>query len=104
MPENHHMQISIKDYTETIQHQANKGMNKYGQAVDPLENGRDWLQMANEEMVDGHQYLVAEKEKRKFIVSKIRRLLDYKENSVTKVEINYWLDVLEGKTNITLEK
>jgi len=71
-------------------------MKKYGQPLEPLDN-YDWLQMAREEQVDGYKYLEAEIVKRRFIVGKIRRLLNYKNNSVSKVEINYWLDRLENK-------
>ena len=83
--------------------QEEKGMKKYGQPLNPLDD-YDWLDMARQEQVDGYKYLEAEIVKRRFIVGKIRRLLNYKNNSVSKVEINYWLDVLEGRTNITLEK
>ena len=83
--------------------QEEKGMQKYGQPLNPLDD-YNWLDMARQEQVDGYKYLEAEIVKRRFIVGKIRRLLNYKNNSVSKVEINYWLDVLEGRTNITLEK
>jgi len=94
--EKDHVQISIEDYISTIQKQAEKGTEKYGQPMDPLDN-YDWLDMASEELIDGHQYIVAEKRKRAFVCNKIRGLLNYKDNSVSKTEILHWLDVLEGK-------
>lgn len=90
-----HVQLSIEDYINTIHSQAEKGLEKYGQGLDPLDNF-DWLDMASEELIDGHQYIVAEKRKREFICSKIRGLLNYKDNSVSRTEILHWLDVLEG--------
>lgn len=97
MPEKTHVQTSIEDYVETINDQAQKGLEKYGQAMNPLESNRDWLHMAKEEQVDGHQYLKAEEIKRNFVCDKIRKILTYKDNSVSKTEILHWLDVLEGK-------
>lgn len=90
-----HVQLSIEDYTNTIHSQAEKGLEKYGQAMDPLDD-YDWLEMATEELIDGHQYVVAEKRKREYIVSKIRRLLDM-HNYQSDGEIHFWLDKLEGK-------
>lgn len=95
MPEKTHVQTSIEDYKNTIHNQSQKGLEKYGQPMDPLDN-YNWLQMAKEELVDGHQYLKAEEIKRNFVCNKIRGLLNYKENSVSKTEILHWLDVLEG--------
>ncbi len=92
-----HVDDSKQAYAETADKQATKGMETYGQALDPLEPGRDWLVMGEEEMVDAHQYNVAAQKRRKFAIDKIRNLLNYKENSVSKTEINYWLDFLEGK-------
>lgn len=90
-----HLEQTKVEFNRIANEQERKGILKYGQPVDPLE-GRDRLSMTMEEMVDGIKYLVAEQEKRKFVVNKIRSLLNYKENSVSKFEINYWLDVLEG--------
>jgi len=64
---------------------------KYGKALDPLDR-YDWLQMCTEELVDAFKYLQAEKEKRTFILNKIRKAND-------KEEINFWCDELGGKNN-----
>ncbi|WP_373894433.1 hypothetical protein [Virgibacillus sp. CBA3643] len=91
-----HLNKVINKFEETARYQESKGILKYGNPLDSLDN-YDWLEMAEQEQVDGYKYLVAEMEKRKFIATKIRKLLNYKENSVSNTEINYWLDRLEGK-------
>lgn len=93
-----HLEIAKQAYAETADKQAEKGMRVYGKPLDPMEYGRDWLSMMDEEIIDNHQYLVAEKLKRRIIISEIRKLLDYKDNPVSKTEIIYWLDKLEGKS------
>lgn len=89
-----HLNKTIKEFKEVAYSQEVKGINKYGKPLDPMDN-YNWLQMALEEQVDGAKYLIAEMEKRKFIVKKIRTLLEYKPYDFT--EIYHWLDVLEGK-------
>ncbi|GGJ86142.1 hypothetical protein GCM10007063_05800 [Lentibacillus kapialis] len=84
-----HLEHTKQKFAEMANTQERKGIQKYGQPLDPLE-GRDWLTMCSEEMVDGYKYLVAEQEKRKFIANKIRRLTD-------DPEIDHWLDALEGR-------
>lgn len=91
-----HLQASIDMFTETARSQEQKGIEKYGRPLDPLDN-YDWLKMAEEEMVDGYKYLAAEMEKRKYIAGKLRNLWKYRKNSVSDCEFNYWLDRLEGK-------
>ena len=84
-----HLKEVKRKFEEVADIQERKGIEKYGQPLRALD-GFDWLQMALEEQVDGTKYLVAEMEKRKFIISKIRRLTDHE-------EINFWLDLLEGE-------
>jgi len=83
-----HLERSKKAFTEAANRQENKGVEKYGKPLDPLDN-YDWLEMATEELVDGFKYLVAEQVKREFIANKIRKLTD-------DAEIHHWLDELEG--------
>lgn len=90
-----HLEYAKELFNQSADDQEEKGMEKYGQALEPLDN-YCWLDMAIQEQTDGFKYLAAEKVKREFVVGKIRKLLDYKENSVSRVEINHWLDVLEG--------
>lgn len=83
-----HLEHTKDEFIKVANSQERKGIEKYGKPLDALDN-YDWLEMALEEQVDGTKYLVAEMEKRKFVVGKIRKLTD-------DVEINHWLDVLEG--------
>lgn len=88
-----HLEKVNKKFSETAYLQEMKGIRKYGKALDPMDN-YDWLQMALEEQVDGTKYLVAEIEKRKHVVSQVKKLIpndleDY-------VEIMMLLDELEG--------
>ena len=90
-----HLETTKKAFAEVADLQEGKGIIKYGKPLDPLDN-YDWLKMAAEEQVDGYKYLVAEMEKRKFIVNKIRKLMEYKSEWVHYGEIMHWLDELEG--------
>lgn len=76
-------------FNHVADEQENKGIQKYGQALDPLDD-YNWLEMAVEEQVDGFKYLTAEMEKRAYIVSMIRTVTD-------DPYINHLLDRLEGK-------
>jgi len=84
-----HLKRTVNKFEEMAVSQEEKGMEKYGKPIDPLDD-YDWLEMADEEMVDGYKYLHAEKIKRKFIVDKIRKLTECE-------EIHYWLNQLEGE-------
>lgn len=90
-----HVVRSIDKFKEVINTQSDKGIEKYGQPLQPIAIEYDWLEMAAEEMVDGFQYLVAEMEKRKFVAKKIRSLTQDAPDDI-KGEIGHWLDVLEG--------
>lgn len=91
-----HLKNSIKSFEKVAIDQEYKGLEKYGQALNPLDD-YCWLEMAQEEAVDLYKYLEAEKEKRKFVVDKIRSLLDDTSHVAAKLEIESLLDVLEGK-------
>lgn len=84
-----HLNESIKEFDRVARVQEKKGIMKYGQALDPLDR-YDWLEMAKEELVDAFKYLQAEKEKRTFILDKIRKSND-------KEDIKFWCDELEGR-------
>lgn len=88
--ETKHLYDSIKEFGHVAIDQEYKGLEKYGQPLNPLDN-YDWLGMAKQESADEFKYLHAEQVKRTFIVNKIRKLS--KGNS----EIEFWLDELEGK-------
>jgi len=90
-----HLETTKKAFAEVSDLQEGKGIIKYGKPLDPLDN-YDWLKMCLEEQVDGTKYLVAEMEKRKFVVDKIRKLIDDRDGAILN-EIHHWLDELEGK-------
>lgn len=90
-----HLERTKIKFIELANSQEQKGIEKYGKPLDPLDN-YDWLQMALEEQVDGTKYLIAEMEKRKFVVSKIRNLLEGRTDTMHADEICHWLDILEG--------
>ncbi|WP_419892837.1 hypothetical protein [Oceanobacillus kimchii] len=92
-----HLERSIVSFAETARSQEDKGINKYGKALDPFDD-YDWLRMAKEEQVDGFQYLEAEIVKRGHIAWRIRALIEHSTLARwSKSEINFLLDKLEGK-------
>lgn len=84
-----HLRFVKQKFIISADAQENKGIEKYGQPLEPMDN-YDWLEMAEQEQVDGYKYLVAEQVKRQKVIGKIRNLTD-------DMEINHWLDVLEGR-------
>ncbi|OEH55917.1 hypothetical protein AQ616_18950 [Oceanobacillus sp. E9] len=84
-----HLERTKEQFSKTANIQEDKGILKYGQPLNPLDK-YDWLEMAEQEQVDGYKYLIAEQVKRTFVVNKIRKITD-------DVEVNHWLDVLKGK-------
>lgn len=66
----------ISKFTKTAQSQEEKGIKKYGHEVQPMDVKHDWLNMAEEELIDGYKYLVAERERRDKILSDAIDLLN----------------------------
>lgn len=60
--------IATEKFKQINEAQEAKGLKKYGHEVKPLEPKWDWLEMAEQELVDGFKYLVAEKERRDFYI------------------------------------
>lgn len=83
-------------FKDKLLQQTKKGLAKYGKLTDPLDD-YDWDEMGEDELVDGFVYLQMQKQKVRFIAAKLRKLTSYKQTEQTKMEINYWLDKLEGK-------
>lgn len=90
-----HLQTVKDTFGQVADSQEDKGINKYGQSLNPLDN-YCWLDMALQEQVDGVKYLIAEQEKRKFIADKIWRLVNENCEAGVILEIGHWLDLLEG--------
>jgi len=91
-----HLKDSINKFNEGAKKQEDKGIEKYGQPLEPTDTKHDWLEMAIEEQVDGVKYLHAEQIKRKHITDQIRLLI--KNNTIPMVhdQISVLLDQLVG--------
>lgn len=91
-----HLEHTKDEFIKIANSQEQKGIEKYGQPLDPLDS-YNWRRMAKEEAVDLFKYLEAEEEKTSFITSKIRELSANNCNAAAHDEIAHWLDILEGK-------
>lgn len=60
--------------TEVMVKQDEKGINKYGKPLNPMDN-YDWLEMAKEEAADMLKYFEAEHYKRNNILNEVESLL-----------------------------
>jgi|SRR5690625_4111655 len=87
---------SIDKFVKVAESQERKGIEKYGQRLDPLDNKHDFLEMALEEQVDGFKYLHAEINKRKYALGMIRGILSEKVSPETYRELDVYLKLLEG--------
>lgn len=84
-----HLHNTIEEFDYVANRQEEKGIAKYGKPLDPMDN-YDWLEMANEELVDAYKYFMAEKVKRQHCINKIRQLTNDS-------SIHILLDELEGR-------
>lgn len=91
-----HLKKTKEIFGEVAYSQEIKGIEKYRQPLDPLDN-YDWLEMALEEQVDGTKYLVAEMEKRKDVIGKIRDIIESECELDVQFVINVQLERLEGE-------
>jgi len=87
---------SVIEFINVASHQESKGMEKYGQGLDPLDD-YDWLSMAVEEQVDGYKYLHAEMIKRAHIVNEIRKVIENDVHPSVGDKVNDLLNKLEGQ-------
>ncbi|MBN6205562.1 hypothetical protein JYK21_03780 [Ralstonia pickettii] len=91
-----HLEDTKIAFSEVADSQEDKGIEKYGKPLNPLDN-YDWLDMEFEELIDAAKYNRAEKIKRQHIVGRIRKLLLHVDAPKVIVgEINRLLDELEG--------
>lgn len=97
---------AMESFNLLAEQQELKRTKKYGQELDALDFKYDWLQMAQEELVNGYKYFEAERMRRKFIIGKIEKILEV--NTVTvhirppkdlEIEIKDWLQLLNGETD-----
>lgn len=80
----------IDSFKHTATDQEMKGIQHYGQALDPMDDKWDWLKMAEEELVDAYKYLIAERERRDRILGPVlvdlQRAIDLSANGFTVTE------------------
>ena len=96
-----HFRNTVLDFWVRAYEQENKGIKKYGKALEPLDD-YDWLTMAAEEQVDGYKYLLAEMKKREYVVKGIRQIIDLHENDMDPFYVgkaHHLLDQLNGSHN-----
>lgn len=106
---NHSFYKKVDKITDEVRlMQIIKGAEKYPEPFTPSSwTGKELAIHALQELRDGQVYVVgllerieeleSEIEKINQCINEIRKLLKYKMNSVTRVEIEFWLDKLEGK-------
>lgn len=61
----------IKLFNDVATAQEHKGVEKYGHELRPHDTKWDWLEMAEEEIVDAFKYLAAEKERRNVVLNTV---------------------------------
>lgn len=94
-----HLNYVIERFTAQAHNQEAKGLEKYGKALDPFDRKNyDWLEMAEEELVDAFKYFHAEKVRRDTILDTVIRDLegisdDLKEKRANDVVIHSQLDI-----------
>lgn len=64
------------DFLETMIAQDEKGIEKYNQALDPMDSKYDWLNMATEELADCLKYFKAEQVRRDSVLKDVFESLD----------------------------
>lgn len=94
-----HLHNTLIDFAHVANEQEKKGIEKYGQPLDP-DDSYDWLEMAKEELVDGYKYLLAEQVRRNRVIDDIRQIMrtDVKPDVYNK--INDLLKELEGRGGV----
>lgn len=92
-----HLESSIGKFEEVAIEQEHKGLEKYGQPLDPHDKTYDWLEMTIEEVVDAFKYLHAEQVARKEIADKIRAIIKCNTIPMVHDQIMVLLNQLEGK-------
>lgn len=60
-----------EEFTQTMHLQDLKGLEKYNQALDPMDKKYDWLAMATEELADAVKYFKAEQKRRDVVLKSV---------------------------------
>lgn len=83
-------------FKETALNQELKGLKKYGSPVNPMDD-YDWLNMAEEEQIDGYKYLMAERVKRDTILKDVFAIFQQlKESLSQKQESFVYVKIIES--------
>ena len=90
MPETY-LEKTIRKFAETAHSQEEKGIEKYGHELQPLDNKWDWLEMAKEELVDAFKYLSAERERRDALLDVISDCVESAYEFTLPGEVNTFL-------------
>ena len=86
-------QLVINKFSEVALKQEEKGIKKYGKElnpnnVDPETNQPyDWIEMAEEEFVDGFKYLFAERKRRDEVLKNIKEMTETMELFANDVDL-----------------
>lgn len=96
-----HTRRAIKDITDKAIKQDEFGYKKYGQYLDPFDPKYDWLNMAEEELVDMMKYFHAERERRDANLSQLLRL---QESMLKRLESFRGGDAIPRDTHLFLER
>lgn len=70
------LDMVIGKFTKAAISQEQKGLEKYGHAVQPHDPKWDWLNMAEEELIDAYKYLVADRIRRDDVLAYATRELN----------------------------
>ena len=98
-----HLDASNKKFKRVAFTQEMKGLDKYGEPLNPHNKNYNWLEMATEELVDGFKYLHAEQVKRNEIVAQIREIVKYNTIPMVHDQITVLLDELADTVRYYLE-
>lgn len=68
--------LVAEEITAKMIQQDDKGIEKYGKSLDPMDSNYDWLCMAEEEVADMLKYFKAEQVRRDKIIQEIEHDLE----------------------------
>lgn len=88
-------EIVVRELEQVMLKQDEKGMKKYGQALDPYDEKYDWLQMAEEELADMVKYFKAEQYKRDYVIRTVMKHIEHVQNHAETTRDNYTVNAME---------
>lgn len=95
--------IAVRELEQVMLKQDEKGMEKYGQALDPYDKKYDWLQMAEEELADMAKYFKAEQYKRNYVMELVMEQIEHVQKHAETTRDDYTVNAMEDiKKNLGL--